>query len=46
MEYQNTINFLADTANQPSKFRTKTELKYLVANMERVSTIVILHLKF
>ena len=27
MEYQKTINLLDDTTNQPSKFRTKNEVR-------------------
>ena len=45
MEYQNIINLLGNTPNQPSKFRTKIGLKKMLTLAERMTTIAKLNLK-
>ena len=45
MEYQEIINFLDNTSNQPSKFR-KSRLKYMIKHkIEGMKLVMILNLK-
>ena len=45
MEYQEIINFLDNTSNQPSKFR-KNGLKYVIKHkIEGMKLVMILNLK-
>ena len=46
MEYQKIINLLDKTSNQPSKFRTKIGLKYVMNREEHIALTVKLNLKF
>ena len=45
MEYQKIINLLDNTANQPTKFRTKNWVKKIMMQVERTTPIVKFKLK-
>ena len=45
MEYQNLMNLLGDTRNQPSKFRTKYWVEININHEERVTSVIKLNLK-
>ena len=45
MEYQKIINFLENTPNQPSKFRTKSWIEVTDESVELAMLIVKLNLK-
>ena len=45
MEYQNLMNLLGDTRNQPSKFRTKYWVEININHEERITSVIKLNLK-
>ena len=45
MEYQNLMNLLDDTRNQPSKFRTKNWVEININHEERITSVIKLNLK-
>ena len=45
MEYKKIIDLLDNAANKPPRFRTKTELKQMIANVELITLILKLNLK-
>ena len=46
MEYQNTINLLDNTPDEPSKFRTKNSVEKMMTCVQLLTKIVKLKLKF